>query len=144
MNNLKTAHILLVEDNEGDIVLTLDAFETSKVVTEISVARNGQEALDFLFKTGAYKDAKKPDLILLDINMPVISGHEVLKKIKATPNLKKIPIIMLTTSSHEHDIDKSYENHANSYVQKPLQMDDFLIAISRIEEFWLQLTTLAD
>lgn len=141
---LKPVQILLVEDNEGDIVLTLDAFEESKVKTEISVARNGQEALDFLFKRGVYLEAKKPDLILLDINIPIYNGHAVLKQIKTDPHLKKIPVIMLTTSSNPKDIDLSYENHSNSYVKKPLNMDDFLKAILKIEEFWLQLSTLAD
>lgn len=138
---LKQAHILLVEDNEGDILLTLEAFEECKVKTSISIAKNGQEALDFLFKRGAFTGAKKPDLILLDINIPIYNGHEVLKQIKADPSLKKIPVIMLTTSSQKKDIDSAYENHCNSYVKKPLNMDDFLAAILKIEEFWLQLTT---
>lgn len=141
---MKLAHILLVEDNEGDIVLTLDAFQESKIKTEISVARNGQEALEFLFKKGGFKDAKKPDLILLDINIPIYSGHEVLEKIKQDPLLKKIPVIMLTTSSNKRDIDRAYANHSNSYVKKPLDMEDFLEAILKIEDFWLQLSTLAD
>ena len=98
-NNLNLAHILLVEDNEGDILLTMEAFEECNVKTEISVAKNGQEALDFLFKRTKYVDAKKPDLILLDINIPIYNGHEVLQQIKTDPELKKIPVIMLTTSS---------------------------------------------
>ena len=141
---LKPVHILLVEDNEGDILLTLDAFEESKVKTDISVARNGKEALDFLFKRDIFTDAKKPDLILLDINIPIYNGHEVLRQIKTDDHLKKIPVIMLTTSSNQKDIDLAYENHSNSYVKKPLDMDDFLDAILKIEAFWLQLSTLAD
>lgn len=141
---MKPAHILLVEDNEGDIVLTLDAFEESKLKTEISVARNGQEALDFLLKKGEFESAEKPDIILLDINIPVFNGHEVLQRIKNEPSLKKIPVIMLTTSSSKKDIDQAYENHSNSYVKKPLDMDEFLEAILKIEDFWLQLSTLAD
>lgn len=137
---LNPVHILLVEDNEGDILLTIDAFEESKIKTEISVARNGQEALDFLFKRGTFIDAKKPDLILLDINMPIYNGHEVLKQIKTDDHLKKIPVIMLTTSSNQKDIDKAYENHSNSYVQKPLEMNNFLEVILKIEAFWLQLS----
>lgn len=142
--NLKPAHILLVEDNEGDIVLTMEAFEEGKVKTAISVVKNGQEALDFLFKRGDYKDAKKPDLILLDINIPIFNGHEVLKRIKEDDNLKKIPVVMLTTSSNKKDIHKAYENHSNSYVKKPLDMGEFLEAVLKIEEFWLQLSTLPD
>ena len=141
---MRPAHILLVEDNEGDIILTMEAFEESKFKTEISVARNGQEALDFLFKREGFQNSKKPDLILLDINIPIYNGHEVLMKIKQDPVLKKIPVIMLTTSSNQKDIDLAYENHSNSYVKKPLDMDEFLAAILKIEDFWLQLSTLAD
>jgi CheY-like chemotaxis protein len=139
----KLAHILLVEDNEGDVLLTLEAFEECKLKTEVSVARNGKEALDFVFKRGAFKEAIKPDLILLDINMPIFNGHEVLQQIKADPNLKKIPVIMLTTSSGKKDLDMAYKNNCNSYVKKPLNMNDFLDAIRKIEQFWLQLTTLS-
>ena len=143
-NYLNLAHILLVEDNEGDILLTREAFEESNINIEISVAKNGKEALDFLFKRDHYLDAKKPDLILLDINIPIYNGHEVLQQIKADPILKKIPVIMLTTSSNEKDINKAYENHCNSYVEKPLNIEDFLAAIVKIEQFWLQLTTKAN
>lgn len=141
---MKVAHILLVEDNEGDILLILEAFEELKLKAEINVAKNGQEALDYLFKRGEYANMSKPDLVLLDINIPIFNGHEVLQQIKADPNLRKIPVIMLTTSSNQKDIDKAYENHCNSYVQKPLNVDEFLSAILKIEQFWLQLTTLAN
>lgn len=140
---IKLAHILLVEDNEGDILLTQEAFEECKVKSEISVARNGKEALDFLFNRGAFADVKKPDLILLDINIPIFNGHEVLRQIKTDPILKKIPVIMLTTSSNEKDISTAYENHCNSYIKKPLEISEFLLAVLKIEEFWLELTTLA-
>jgi CheY-like chemotaxis protein len=140
----KLAHILLVEDNEGDVLLTLEAFEECKLKTEVSVARNGKEALDFIFKRGAFTEAKKPDLILLDINMPIFNGHEVLQQIKTDQKLNKIPVIMLTTSSNQNDVDKAYENNCNSYVKKPLNMSDFLDAILKIEQFWLQLTTLPE
>jgi len=145
MNGKKTnlAHILLVEDNEGDILLTLEAFEECKLKTEVSVAKNGKEALDFLFKRGEFTDVKKPDLILLDINIPIFNGHEVLRQIKTDSNFKKIPVIMLTTSSNQKDLDEAYGNHCNSYVQKPLEIREFLRAILKIEEFWLQLTTLS-
>ncbi|MFT4855249.1 MAG: CheY-like chemotaxis protein [Algoriphagus sp.] len=144
MNNQKTnlAHILLVEDNEGDILLTLEAFEECKVKTKISVVRNGQEALDFLFQRREYANVKRPDLILLDINIPIFNGHEVLERIKSDSNLKKIPVIMLTTSSSQKDVDKAYENHCNSYVKKPIEITEFLMTILKIEEFWLELTTL--
>ncbi len=141
---MKKAHILLVEDNEGDIILTLDAFEESKIKTEISVVRNGQEALDFLFQRGQYSHVEKPDLILLDINIPIFNGHEVLKLIKESDSIKKIPVIMLTTSSSQKDVNLAYQHHANSYVKKPLEMEEFLQAILKIEEFWLQISKLAD
>jgi len=137
------AHILLVEDNEGDIVLTLEAFEESKIKTAISVVKNGQAALDFLFQREAFASALKPDIILLDINIPLLNGHEVLKQIKEDPILKKIPVIMLTTSSSQKDIHLTYENHGNSYITKPIDIDEFLETILKIEEFWLQLTKLA-
>tara|TARA_R110002049_G_scaffold20846_7_gene76617 strand:+ start:734 stop:1174 length:441 start_codon:yes stop_codon:yes gene_type:complete len=140
----KLAHILLVEDNEGDILLTKEAFAEVKVKTHISVARNGKEALDFLFKRGDYIGVSKPDLILLDINLPVYNGHEVLEQIKADSILKSIPIIVLTTSSNKKDIDLAYKNHCNSYVEKPLNLSDFIAAIIKIEQFWLELTTLKD
>lgn len=140
---MKRVDILLVEDNEGDIVLTLNAFEESKIKSNISVVKNGQDALDYLFQRGEFKEAVKPDLILLDINIPIFNGHEVLKKIKETPELKKIPVIMLTTSSSPKDIHTAYNNYGNSYVTKPIDMDDFIKAILKIEEFWLQLSKLA-
>ena len=145
MNNLKTlpAHILLVEDNEGDVLLTKEAFEECKVKSKISVAKNGKEALDFLFQRAEFTDATRPDLVLLDINIPIFNGHEVLKQIKADPILKKIPVIMLTTSSNQKDLHEAYENHCNSYIKKPLEISEFLIAVVKIEEFWLQLSTLA-
>lgn len=139
---MRVAHVLLVEDNEGDVLLTMEAFEECKMITEISVAKNGQEALDFLFKRNAFADVKKPDLVLLDINIPIFNGHEVLSQIKTDADLKKIPVIMLTTSSSQKDISEAYEHHCNSYVKKPLEMSEFLGAILKIEEFWLQLTTL--
>jgi CheY-like chemotaxis protein len=141
---MKPAHILLVEDNEGDIILTLEAFEESKIKTNISVVKNGQEALDFLFRQGEFVSAQKPDIIILDINIPIFNGHEVLKKIKEDPNLKRIPVIMLTTSSNKKDIHLTYENHGNSFITKPINMDEFLDAILKIEEFWLQLSKLPD
>lgn len=140
---LRPAHVLLVEDNEGDILLTLEAFEESKVITEVSVARNGQEAFDFLFQQGDFKDAKRPDIILLDINLPIFNGFVVLEHIKKNESLKKIPVIMLTTSGNQKDVEIAYDNHCNSYVEKPLEIEEFLKAILKIEEFWLQLSLLS-
>lgn len=141
---MKEARILLVEDNEGDVFLTLDAFEECKIRTNISVVRNGEEALNFLFRRAGFENVERPDLILLDINIPVYNGHEVLKAIKVDFSLKKIPVIMLTTSSNQRDINLAYEHHANSYIIKPIELEDFLKAILQIEGFWLQLSKLAD
>jgi CheY-like chemotaxis protein len=141
---MKQVHILLVEDNEGDIVLTKEAFEESKIGTRISVTKNGQEALDFLNQVNSFVSVDRPDLILLDINIPVINGLEVLKEIKENEKLKKIPVIILTTSNNQKDINIAYQNYANSYVVKPIEMQDFLNAVLRIEEFWLQLSILAE
>ncbi|EON76858.1 Two-component system response regulator [Lunatimonas lonarensis] len=139
---MKKAHILLVEDNEGDIILTLEAFEESKILTDVSVVKNGKEALDFLYKRGDYTEVERPDLILLDINLPILNGHEVLQEIKQDDVLRAIPVIMLTTSSNPKDIKTAYSNYTNSYVTKPISMEDFMKAILQIEEFWLQLCKL--
>lgn len=139
---METNNILLVEDNEGDIVLTLDAFEENNSKAKINVVRNGEEALDFLFSRGQYKTAPKPNLVLLDINLPVYSGLEVLDKIKSDDDLRPIPVIMLTTSSVDQDIEKAYRKKANSYVVKPIDMDEFVDAISGIEQFWLNQYTM--
>ncbi|WP_162418699.1 response regulator [Cyclobacterium roseum] len=139
---MKSVHVLLVEDNEGDVFLTTEALEDSKFVGEISIARDGQEALDYVFKTNGFEDRNTPDLILLDVNLPKKSGHEVLEELKAHPIHKRIPVIMLTTSSSRRDIDRCYENHANCYITKPVEVNDFLEAISSIEQFWMNIASL--
>ena len=139
---MKNIHILLVEDNEGDILLTTEALEEKKIVNKISVARDGQEALDFVLKQGSYKDAPTPDLILLDVNLPKKNGHEVLQIIKTTESIQQIPVIMLTTSSSEKDINLSYKHHANCYITKPVEVGAFLEAITTIEDFWLTIVKL--
>ena len=136
---MKELHILLVEDNEGDVVLTFDAFEESKIKTKISVAKNGKEALDFLFKRESFKDVEKPDLVLLDLNIPIFSGMEVLKEVKQHPILKTTPIIILTTSSNPIEISKAYEYQANSFLTKPINMTEILKIILSFEEFWLKI-----
>ncbi|HSP12679.1 MAG TPA: response regulator [Salegentibacter sp.] len=137
-------HILLVEDNEGDILLTTEALEEGKIMNELSVARDGQEALDFLNKKGDFKNSKIPDLILLDVNLPRKNGHEVLKHIKTHDVFRSIPVIMLTTSSAQNDVDKSYENYANCYITKPIEVSDFMEAVVKIEDFWINLVNLPD
>ncbi len=139
---MKSIHILLVEDNEGDIFLVTEALEEGKIVNKISVARDGKEALDFLNKTGKFENEEMPDLILLDVNLPKKNGHEVLQYIKEQDSLKQIPVIMLTTSSSEKDILMSYKNHANCFITKPVDVDNFLKVIYSIENFWINIITL--
>lgn len=131
---MNSIYILLVEDNEGDILLTREALLDGKIVTEISVANDGEEAIEFLEKILDNQDVRLPDLILLDINLPKKNGHEVLKHIKHHDTLKQIPVIMLTTSSSEKDIQASYKNYANCYITKPIEMEDFLKAVGEIEK----------
>lgn len=141
---MKSAHILLVEDNEGDILLTRDALEERKFVNKLTVVKNGKQAIDFVFQKGEYANAERPDLILLDVNLPLKNGHEVLQRIKSDERTKHIPVIMLTTSSSDRDIELSYQNHANCYITKPVEIDEFLTAIQTIEEFWIQLVRLPE
>jgi CheY-like chemotaxis protein len=128
--------ILLVEDNEGDIVLTQEAFEMANIQSEIAVVRDGEQAISYLTKSGAFQDATEPDLILLDINLPRKNGQEVLHFIKTDPKFKHIPVIMLTTSSSEKDINEAYKNQASCYIIKPVEVDAFLNIIVEIENFW--------
>ena len=139
---MKPIHILLVEDNEGDILLTKEALNDGKVANTISVVRDGSQAVDFLEKKGIYSTVNLPDLILLDINLPKMNGHEVVKHIKTSETLKHIPVIMLTTSSATNDILKSYQNLANCFITKPVDVSDFLKVISSIENFWVSIVTL--
>jgi two-component system, chemotaxis family, response regulator Rcp1 len=139
---MKLIQILLVEDNEGDILLTREALEESKILNELTVIRNGKEAIDFVLKKGKYVGTPVPDLILLDINLPLKNGHEVLQALKQNDSAKDIPIIMLTTSSAEMDIQKSYDNHVNCFISKPVEVTEFLECIFKIGEFWLSIVKL--
>ena len=139
---MKPIHILLVEDNEGDIFLVTDALEEGKIVNKVSVIKDGKEAIDFLEKKEKYQNAERPDLILLDINLPKKNGFEVLEHIKSQKNLKQIPVIMLTTSSSEKDISMSYKNHANCFITKPVDVENFLKVVYSIENFWISIVTL--
>ena len=139
---MKPIHILLVEDNEGDVFLVTEALEEGKIINKISVTRDGKEAMDFLDKKGKYENEQLPDLILLDINLPKKNGHEVLEYIKGKDELKQIPVIMLTTSSSEKDILLSNKNHANSFITKPVDVDHFLKVIYNIENFWINIVKL--
>lgn len=135
--NSGVIEILLVEDNPGDARLTLEAFKEGKVLNNITIAKDGVEALAFLRRQGPYADAKTPDLILLDLNLPKKSGREVLAEIKEDEQLKKIPVVVLTTSADKDDIARAYNLHANCYVTKPVDLEQFLRAVQSIENFWL-------
>jgi CheY-like chemotaxis protein len=139
---MKPIHILLVEDNEGDIILTIEALEEYKISNTVTVVRNGKLALEYIFKKGDFKTATKPDLIILDVNLPLKNGFEVLQIIKSDDDSKSIPVIMLTTSSSENDILKSYSYHANAFITKPVDVIDFIKAIMSIEDFWLNIVQL--
>lgn len=134
--------ILLVEDNPGEVRLTIEALRDAKVRNNLSVARDGVEALAFLHHEGAFAGAARPDLILLDLNLPKKDGREVLAEIKNDDKLKQIPVVVLTTSEAEEDILKSYNLHANCYVSKPVDLDRFMTVIKSIEEFWLTVVKL--
>ena len=129
---MRTFEILLVEDNEGDIILTTEALEESNLVNKINVVKNGKDAIDYVLNLGKFETATRPDLILLDVNLPLKSGYEVLKALKNDDETKQIPIIMLTTSSSENDINTSYLNHANCFITKPVDLKDFHIAMAKI------------
>ncbi len=134
--------ILLVEDNPGDVFLTQEAFREGRLPHRLSVVEDGEEALLFLRREGKHSGAPQPDLILLDLNLPKKDGRELLGEVKTDPELRQIPIIVLTTSGAEQDIARAYKLHANCYLTKPIQMDDFLKTIRSVEEFWLSVVRL--
>ena len=134
--------ILLVEDNPADVRLTQEALREGKVKNSLNVARDGAEALAFLRREGPYSGAPRPDLILLDLNLPKKDGREVLAEIKADDELKMIPVVVLTTSSAELDILKSYSLHANCYITKPVDLEQFVTVVKAIDDFWLTVVRL--
>jgi CheY-like chemotaxis protein len=134
--------VLLIEDDPGDEVITREAFEHNKIKNNLHVARDGEEGLDFLYRRGRYENAPTPDLVLLDLNLPRYDGRQLLEQIKSDPNLKHIPVVVLTTSSAEEDILRSYKLHANAYVTKPVDLDAFMNAVRQIDEFFVQVVRL--
>lgn len=142
MTSTVPIEILLVEDNPGDVELTCEAFLECKATNRIHVAEDGEEALDFLYRRGKFSDAVRPDIILLDLNMPRKDGKEVLKEIKQDSDLCDIPVVILTSSEAERDISISYKLHANSYIIKPVDLEKFLHVVKAVESFWLQIVKL--
>ncbi|MFE3034802.1 response regulator [Streptomyces canus] len=134
--------VLLVEDDPGDELMTREAFEDNKIGNTLHVVRDGEEALDFLYRRGEHTDAPEPDLILLDLNLPKYDGRQVLEKIKSDPELAHIPVVVLTTSAAEEDILRSYKLHANAYVTKPVDLDQFIAAVRQIDDFFVQVVRL--
>jgi CheY-like chemotaxis protein len=140
--NIKLAEILLVEDNEGDIELTKEAFEEAKFRNNLHIAEDGEEALDYLFKRNGYENSIIPDVVLLDLNLPGTDGREVLDAIKNDPLLKRIPVIVLTSSNADKDIVESYDLHANCYIVKPVNAAKFMQVVQSVENFWVDIVCL--
>ncbi|MGZ3750354.1 MAG: response regulator [Mucilaginibacter sp.] len=137
---MKSVNILLVEDNEGDILLTTEALEECKIISKVTVIRDGKKAIDYF--EGLDNKSDYPDLVLLDINLPKRNGQQVLKYIKGNDLYKHIPVIILTTTSSEKEILAAYNNHANCFITKPIDVSDFINAIDKMEEFWINIATI--
>ena len=142
MENLSVVDVLLVEDDPGDVLLIREAFEYNKVHNSLHVVSDGVEALDFLHRRNGHADAPRPDLVLLDLNLPRKDGREVLEEVKADPSLRTIPIVVLTTSEAEEDILRSYDLHANAYVTKPVDFDRFIEVVRLIDDFFVTVVKL--
>ncbi|MFC2107148.1 response regulator [Bacteroidota bacterium] len=142
MNTASFIEILLVEDNPGDIKLTKVALEEFKILNKLNVVTDGVEALDYLFKRNKYLNAETPDLILLDLNLPKKDGREVLDEIKSDDVLKSIPVVILSTSENEDDVNNAYNRHANCYITKPIDLDQFIKVIKSMQNFWLSIVKL--
>ncbi len=140
--NLKSIRILMAEDNEMDVFLVRAAFEQGRLAVHLDVAENGVEALAFLRREGPYADAERPDLVMLDINMPRMDGLSTLKAIRDDPALRTLPVVMLTTSNAETDVLRSYESFANAYIVKPISMDSFFSVVKTFEDFWFSVVRL--
>jgi chemotaxis family two-component system response regulator Rcp1 len=139
---MHVVQILLVEDSKSDAVLTAETLSESRIVNQLHIVRDGAAAMDFLYQVGKYQNAPRPDLILLDLNLPKKNGREVLAEIKTDPHLKTIPVVVLTTSDYEGDILKSYELHANCYITKPVELSQFINMMKTLEHFWFTIVKL--
>jgi chemotaxis family two-component system response regulator Rcp1 len=138
----RPVEILLVEDNPGDVRLTLESLKDAKMANRVNVVGDGEEAIALLRREGRFADAVRPDLILLDLNLPKMDGREVLAVIKSTPGLRRIPVVILTTSKAEQDVLKSYELNANCYITKPVDLDQFISVVTAIDNFWFTIVEL--
>jgi len=138
----RAVEVLLVEDNPGDVDLTREAFKEAKLRNRLSVVSDGEAAMVFLRRRGKYADAPRPDVVLLDLNLPRKDGREVLEEIKSDDHLKRIPVVVLTTSRAEEDILRAYQNHANCYITKPVDFQRFMEVVKSIEDFWLTVVRL--
>ncbi len=141
-NSVNVVDILLVEDSREDVELTKEALKEGKLANTLHVVKDGVEAMDFLRKKGKYSGEKRPDLILLDLNLPKKNGHEVLSEIKQDEELKIIPVAILTTSESEADVMKTYKMHANCYITKPVDLNQFIKVVQSIEDFWFSIVRL--
>lgn len=140
--DIRTFEILLVEDNPGDSRLVIEAFRDSETLNNLHTVDDGEEAMSFLLQEGKYADAPRPDLILLDLNLPKKDGREVLAEIKGDSELRRIPVVIMTMSSAEEDILNTYNLHVNSYITKPVDLDNFMNMFKSVEEFWLRVVKL--
>jgi len=141
---IRPIEILLVEDDPGDVLITREALEHSKLANNLHTVGNGEEALEFLRQEGDHVDAVRPDLVLLDLNLPRRDGREVLAEVKADPELRRIPVVVLTTSQAEEDIVRSYDLHANAYVTKPVDFEQFVHVVRQVDEFFFTVVRLPD
>ncbi|MEN6452296.1 MAG: response regulator [Thermoguttaceae bacterium] len=142
--NVRPIELLLVEDSEPDVRLTIEALREAKVKNRLSVVEDGVEAMEFLRQQNGHADAPRPDLILLDLNLPRMDGREVLREIKADPSLRRIPVVILTTSRSEEDVLRAYDLHANCYITKPVDFTRFMEVVKSIEDFWLTVVKLPE
>ena len=142
LTSLDIVDVLLVEDDDGDVLMTREAFEHHKIRNNLHVVQDGEEALQFLHREGPYADAPRPGLILLDLNLPRVDGREVLAEIKNDESLRRIPVVVLTTSQADEDILRSYSLHANAYVTKPVDFDSFIAVVRQIDEFFVSVVKL--
>jgi CheY-like chemotaxis protein len=139
---VRPIEVLLVEDDEGDVLMTREALEEGKVINNLNVVGDGVEALEYLRRTGSYASVPRPDLVLLDLNLPKRDGRQVLQDIKSDPELRRIPVVVLTTSEAEEDVLRSYDLHANAYVTKPVDFDRFVQVIQQIDDFFISVVRL--